>query len=214
MIRLMVLAAVPLMAAMATAQAADPMSGRVTFIDPAAGSVVLDNHQTAFADIKGLQLGQTVTLAAMVDEMPVGAINTTGSRPAAAPEQSVSGRLTYADARTGRIAIDNMPFMLAPGVRLGNLGLGQAVNAALAGPEGFTRVARLDMLAVKGDRAARLTSGHITFIDRDSGAIIVNNMQVTVPGTLDLTKLRVGDRVKLSYALDGTVRGALRLALN
>lgn len=228
--KLMVLAAVPLLAAVSGAEAGE--AGRVTFVDRVAGIAVIDNavRLAGAYDVRSFRVGDSVAVlrSAKGDGGAARLVAFTarsgkGAAPSAPTvERAVDGRLTFVDAAAGRAAIDNQPIRIAAGTDLSRLGLGQTVRAIVVGKDGMESARSVVVLAPRGPVAAmssvaktpeRHAAGHITFIDRAARRVLVNNAWLTMPDGLEAATLRVGDRVDARYVTADGINRAVRISV-
>ena len=141
MIRKILGAAIALFSAATVAQAADlKASGRISYIDAATRTVLVDNAVvplSALADISNLQLGHPVLVfqtskhgsTAGARIIPLDAAKTLAAATTpASRELSTTGRITYMNAATGTILMDNARWEVRTALDYSKFQIGDSVT--------------------------------------------------------------------------------------
>ena len=128
MFKLIARTAIAFVTATVVAQATPSIqTGHVTFVDEVSGQILVDNQLVAMTgelSNAGLRLGDEVALA-MTDDLATSAIAKSETLPVDSSTQAAMGIVTYADAETGIVVLDNSIVLTVDGSSLAALRLGQ-----------------------------------------------------------------------------------------
>ena len=146
MLKLIVRAFLVLLGATAIANAAETsQTGRVTFVDPAANQLLVDNQLVELnGDLTGMdiRLGDEVALVfngdavtAILEPAITGAITNDEPLPSDT-ERTIAGLITFFDSEAGMLVLDNTLSMTVDGAGLGTFQVGEAVVAHFTAADG------------------------------------------------------------------------------
>ncbi len=204
MIKMIARAVLPFLAAVTVAQA-DTTAGRITYVDSASHTVIVNNvpvQLAASADLSDFGVGQYVNVA-----YPS---NGAGAQIAAyAPivEQKATGRVTFIGE--DRIVMDNVTMQIPAGMDTSTLRIGN--RAAVE----FTSVAGLNFAASVTSQAVQLASaqGRITYINHGTGMVLVDSSTwIKLPASTEADRFTVGSYLAASYASTNGLNVAMTLA--
>ncbi len=195
MLKQMVTAAIALLAGTAFANAADTATGRITHIDPASRTVIVNHVRVAIGpavDLGGFHLAEKVTVGGMAGARTLTAAAVrTASAPVALP---MTGRITHIDAAAGTVLVSHTRIALAPSVDLSGYHLAQKVT--VGGTVGAHTLST-GIVASASTSAMPTITGRITNIDATARLLVVNHARVGVAPSVDLTGYHLAQKVTI-----------------
>lgn len=193
MLKLIVRAALPFLAATAIAQAADRSgSAMVTYIDKDQGRVLLNNSQYHTpASIDGIRIGD---MMAMPGKIMMGAAQFSTIEKSA--PMSADGRITWIGGHQMLVANQMMQMPSSFDMSAMQIGMRARVDyMMIGGTHTAIRIGWDGKPSMSLAMSAAPVNGRITFVDRDARTVLVNNSWMTVPMGIDIHHVRIGDSI-------------------
>lgn len=118
-----------------------------------------------------------------------------------AAEGARTGRITFIDAPSRTVLIDNARVDLAATASLSSLNLGAQV-ATVSGPAAGAYVvaaAAISPMPAPAAAAKQTATGHITYIDRKHGTMLIDSVRWEMRTAIDVSRFHIGSEIQVGY---------------
>ncbi len=160
-------------------------TGRITYLDPASRTVMVNHSRIAIGpavDLIGFHLAEKVTIGGMPGAYSMAPFDIAQASTQVAP--TVTGRITHLDPASRTVLVNHARIAIAPSVDLGSFHLAQKVT--IAGPTGaqtMTTAARM---------TAMMPTGRVTYVNAANGMVLIDNVIWPTLAAMDLSHLSIG----------------------